>query len=444
MAAADAVGARATPGMTASSGPGAHGTPGAKRVEGDGEQAPGEQPIGSLTRPPRRTSGPPVRVGIHLGDNESAGAQFGVGGLPNVSPQEVDAIVRQVNAAGGLGGREIQPLYHRTDPLNGSFDTQGQRACEALIDDGRVELLIDNALTPSKVLMECSARKGVPLVWELHMVQITNAESARLGDLLYRPSMPNADRLGFIVDGLAEAGFFKDARVGIIRYDTREAELISKQVFRPRLAARNVTVASEYKVTEPDSSTDATRMSAQTSNAIVQFREDGVTHVLFVPSGGALPLVFLANAASQGWNPPYGLSTQDAPSFLAENYGSQLEESMVVGWVPNIDGDEPPGAPDYASCREGLAKAGLPWDPDVLPFCDALYFGARSLDRTDGFSRTALRSGVQSLGRSYRSPYIFSTRFGPGRHDGPIEARVMRYDTREQHFDYTERVVRFP
>jgi hypothetical protein len=389
--------------------------------------------------------GTPVRVGVHLGDNRSAAAQFGVGGLPDISPEEVGSVIAQVNANGGLAGRPIQPVFHRTDPVNGSFDAQGQRACEALIDDGNVEIVVDNALTPSKVLMQCASKKGVPLVWELHMVQITNDEAARMRDLLYRPSMPNSDRLGFIVDGLANAGFFKGAKVGIIRYDQPESKLISEKVFRPALARRKIPVVDEYKVAVPAAASGAANASGEASNAVLQFRQSGVTHVLFVPSGGALPLVFLPAAASQGWYPPYGLSTQDAPEFLALNFPEQqLRTSMVVGWVPDLDGAELPRNASFARCQSAMRSAGMTWDENIQPWCDGFYFLNQALSRSPGFSVATLRAGAEAIGTSFSSPYIFGTRFGRGRHDGPVQARLLKYDTSVRHFVYSGGPISFP
>ena len=401
----------------------------------DGAAAASRAAAGIARRP---ATGRPVLVGINLGDNESTGAQFGVAGLPDVSTQEIDAIVRQVNASGGLAGHPIDPVYHKTDPLDGSFDVQNQETCAAFTEDEHVEIVLANALSPSKVLMHCLADKRVPLVWELHMMQITNAESTSFANYLYRPSMPNVERQGFVIDGLQRSGFFaKGAKVGILRWDLPEFERLSEKVFRPRLRAHGVNVVAEYRIDMPQTSTQAANAAGQASSAVLEFRQKGVTHVLFVPSGGAIPLVFLPAAASQGYYPPYGMASTDAPWFLAQNFPEeQLRDSHVVGWAPLLDGDQDVvRTASYRRCRAALATAKLTWDPYLEPFCDGLYFMQQALRDAPAVSVGSLRSGAERIGSSFESPYVFRTRFGP-RHDGPMQARILRYDTSKGHFVY--------
>lgn len=412
--------------------------PGATTRPGTGATAGGDVPAA-------RPKGPPIKIGVHVGDNRTATARFGVAGLPNVDPAEVDAVVRQVNATGGLAGRPIVPVYHRTDPANGTWDSQNQRACDDFAGDQKVPIVVANVLAPSPVLMECLAKHKIPLVYELHTQQITDAQSKRLRGYIYRPSMPNAERLGVVVDGLAGAGFFKGARVGIIRYDDATATHISEKVFRPRLTAHKVNVVSEYAMPHPSQAADASQASTQTTNAALQFRDDDVTHVLFVPSGGVIPLLFITSAQSQSFYPRYGISSQDAPGFLSENFDERaLGTSMAVGWAPELDGDTTAKrSPANARCRKALATAGMPWDSNLEPFCDGFFFLQAALADATNVTVDSLRAGAESLGTSYDSPYVFGTRFSPGHTDGPRQARLMRFSERAEGFRYSGGFVAF-
>ena len=257
--------------------------------------------------------------------------------------------------------------------------------------------------------------------------------------------MPNAERLGVVVDGLAKAGFFKGAKVGIIRYDDATATLISKKVFRPRLAAHHVNVVSEYTMPHPSRASDAATASGQTSSAVLQFRDDDVTHVLFVPSGGVIPLLFMTSAGSQGFSPKYGISSQDAPGFLSENFDERtLGTSMAVGWAPELDGDDTgKRSAANARCHKALATAGLEWDSNLEPFCDGFFFLQAALADASAVTVDALRAGAESLGTSFDSPYVFGTRFSPGHTDGPREAKRMRFDTGVGEFRYTGSPIGF-
>ena len=418
------------------------GSSGSAPGQGGGSGVPVPGTGGTITRGP--ATGSPVTIGAHLGDNKSAAAAFGVGGLANISEPEVNAIVRDVNATGGLANHPMKIVFHKTDPLKGSFDQQGQIACEDFTQDHHVAFVVDTALTPSKVTPACLSKAGVPDVWMLHMAIVSDADDASFKDMLYRPSMPNADRYGFAVDDLYASGFFKNAKVGIIRYDTSEAELISNKEWKPRLAKYHVPVVSEYKVTVPGAAAGAAGLSGQSSNAIVQFKDDGVTHVLMVPSGGAIPLVFYPNAASQGWYPMIGITTQDAPGFVATNNPEQqLEKTWVIGWSPDIDrGDAGPGS-GVARCRAAVKKAGLAWDAAIQQFCDGFYFLQRALTGASAATAAALHAGAEKIGTSYVSSHCFGTRFAPGHLDGPVQARLMRYKSSEKKFAYTGPLYEF-
>jgi hypothetical protein len=390
---------------------------------------------GAFVRGP--ASGTPVMVGVHFNDNEGAAAQFGVGGLPDISDAEVRAVITQVNKAGGLAGRPIEPVFHRTDPLEGSFDSQGQAACERFTQDEKVQYVVDNALSPSKVLLSCVAQRQIPLVWELHMAMVTNAETSKFANYLYRPTMPNADRYRFVIDGLHEAGFFKSARVGLLRYDSPEGALISNKVFRPRLKALGIPVVAEAAMTQPSNAGGAAGLGGQSSNAVLDFKDKEVSHVLFIPTGGAIPLTFIPAAASQGFEPAYGLTTADAPDFIGKNFPeSQLRKAMVVGWAPLLDGDEYARGEPIARCKKALADAGLPWDYQIQSYCDAFYFMHKALYAQQVVSAATLRRGVDSLGTSYASPVVAGTLFNASRHDGPTRARLMRYDATKEGWKY--------
>jgi hypothetical protein len=388
-----------------------------------------------LVRGPAK--GKPIPVGVHFNDNEGAAAQFGVGGLPNISDAEVRAVITQVNKAGGLAGRPISPIFHRTDPTSGTFDAQGQAACETFTDDNGAKIVIDNALSPSKVVLDCLAKRKIPLVWELHMAQTTNAEMRSHDGYLYRPSMPNADRLGFIVDALNRDGFWKNARVGILRYDTPEHDFISDKIFKPRLRKLKVPVVAEHAMKKPANAGGAAGLAGESSNAVLDFKDEDVTHVLLVPTGGAIPLTFLPAAASQGYEPAYGLSSQDSPEFIGLNFPeSQLVKARIVGWAPDLDGDAPSRSPAYASCKKALADAALPWDEGLQPYCDAFYLMHHALYEKSAVSPATLKAGVESLGSSFDSPYVYDTRFGKGRYDGPTQARMLRYNSSKRGWKY--------
>jgi hypothetical protein len=181
---------------------------------------------------------------------------------------------------------------------------------------------------------------------------------------------------------------------------------------------------------------DAGRESAEIASAELRMRQDGVTHVIFLEKGGLPVLFFLNTAASQGYHPRYGFTSQDAPEALLsgnEIQASQLKGALGIGWLPVIDLPFPPkGA--YArsapvrKCRAVMTRAGqAPTSPDAMGIalgaCDEVWFlraAARGLSGSLTVGR--LLHGIQSLGTGFTSALTIATAFGAGQRDGAAAA----------------------
>jgi hypothetical protein len=377
----------------------------------------------AAARPP---TGGTVKIGVHLSANAAAASAFGVA-LPEHSPAKVDAVVKWINAHGGIGGRRVQAVYHTTDPLQGSFDQQAQEACTDLTQDQKVAFAISAAQVYRDSLPACFAKNRTPLVWDVFYPTERNVVPATY---LYRPAQPHTDRLGFVIDGLARHGFFKGARIGIVRYDSTKAKAISDGVLKPALKRHGLTVQSEFAVREPDSAAQAGDTAAAASNGVLRFRQQRITHVLFVPSGGAIPLLYLAAAESQGYRPRYAFTSLDAPYFVRDSVpASQLRGAAGVGWGPTVDlGPERREAQGFSSgsrlCAEIAKGAGYGADEAPYSYCNMLFFLKAALDGVPDMTSAALANAVgQATG--YASSLTFGTRFARGRHDGTAKARVF-------------------
>ncbi len=77
---------------------------------------------------------------------------------------------------------------------------------------------------------------------------------------------------------------------------------------------------------------------SQANNAVLKFRSAGVTHVITVPTGGALPFAFMPSAESQGYRPRYAMNSLEIPAFVDLNVpNAQLKDALAVGWLPTSD-----------------------------------------------------------------------------------------------------------
>lgn len=374
-------------------------------------------------------SGGTLKLGVHLSANAAAASAFGVT-LPQHSPEKVDAILKWINANGGIGGRKVSAVYHTTDPLRGSFDQQAQETCTALTQDHKVHIAISAAQLYRDTLPACFAKNRTPFVWDVYYL---TQRSVVPVEYLYRPAQPHGDRMGFIIDGLVRHGFFRGARIGLLRYDSPKEKRVADTVFKPKLASHGLKVAAEFAVREPLAASEASDSAAELSSAALRFRQQRISHVIFVPSGGAIPLLFLAAAESQNYRPRYGLSSADAPYFVRDSVPrSQLEGAVGVGWAPTVDlgptsGEAHEALPGTRLCVDIAQKAGYP--PDQAPFlyCDMLFFLRAALDGATSITVDALRAGTPRAS-GFASSVTYATKYGPGRHDGTSVARTFVYD----------------
>ncbi len=252
-------------------------------------------------------------------------------------------------------------------------------------------------------------------------------------EYLYRPAQPHADRLGFVIDGLVRHGFLRNAKIGLLRYDSPKEKAVADRVFKPALAAHGLKVHSEAAIREPDSAAQAGESAAESGNVALRFRQQGITHVLFVPSGGAIPLLFLAAAESQRFRPKYGFSSLDAPYFVRDSVPrAQLEGAVGVGWGPTVDlgpasRDAQAFSPGSRLCVAIAKEAGFAPQEAPFSYCDMLFFLKAALDGATAATADALRQGAPRAS-GYQSSLTFGTKFSPGRHDGTAKARVFVYD----------------
>jgi ABC-type branched-subunit amino acid transport system substrate-binding protein len=425
---------------------------------GAGIAAPGESPIASpyaavtstterkrsgatatTTPPPDRSTvirsatnlkGGRITIGVHFStDLTAVFTAFGAQPPPSDARPVVLAIIDWINKNGGIGGKAVDAVLHETNPTNGSFDSQAQLACTDFTEDHKVSFVVGGAIMPSFGLAECLAKRNVPLVWEYQYL-LDQASFDKYPSHLYQPFTIVGDRMRVYVDGLFSQGFFaKGARIGLLRYDTPVHKKFADGVIKPALASHGLKLTSEIAVRSPASAGGAGDTAGQLSNAVLRLRSANVDHLLFVPTGAAMPFIFGPVAESQGYHARYGLNSLDIPVFLAENLpAAQLRDALAVGWTPAADvfGPDTPNKADPAEAQ--CFKLTRDHRDFSVRFCDGLFFLRTALEGVAGTTPADLRAAVDRLGTRFDSPYTFSTRFGAGRHDGAAAWRPVAYD----------------
>jgi ABC-type branched-subunit amino acid transport system substrate-binding protein len=404
---------------------------------------------GDAAGPADLGAGGHITVGIQFSTDLSAAfAAFGANGVKpaqtNARPT-VTALVDWINTHGGVGGRKVDAVLHETDPTRGTFDEQAQEACADFTEDHKVDVVVSGSITPSTNVVDCLSGRGVPVVWEYQFL-VDQATFDRHPATLYQPFSINGDRLRVYVDSLVAQGFFgSNPKIGLLRYDTPLHQSFSDRVIKPALAAHHLAVAQEIAIRAPSSAAAAGDTAAQLSNAVLRFRSAGVDHLLFAPSGGAVPFIFGPLAQSQGYHPRYALNSLDIPRFVAENLPpGQLHGALGVGWTPAGDlfDNDLPGRNDAA---EATCFAITHDHSDfAVRFCDGLFFLKQAYLGARGLKAPDLLAAVDKLGVAFDSPYTFATRFGAGHHDAAAAVRTIAYDDGCRCFRYEGPLVPVP
>ncbi|HEV7679886.1 MAG TPA: hypothetical protein VGQ42_15085 [Candidatus Dormibacteraeota bacterium] len=467
---ADTSGSPAAPGAVG--GPGASPTGGAGGAAGAGAGTSGGSAAASVAAAsaaaaaassaaargplPRGVTPTTVRVGFFVATNQNTLNQAaGLNGLDNTGDAraQATAMVKWVNAHGGIAGHAIDPRFIPEDASNTDPNYQVQ-LCHQAVDDEQVFAMVDDN-NVVQTAAQCYISSHT-LYFSEGLVQFAAATQNAWGIYFWSPSGPNLDRsMAEELDGLQSKGFFTKAdKVGYMYEDQPTTHLTIDRVVSPRLAQMG------YDVTNPNAPNgvvsvgitvpiaDANSLSA-INNGMLKMKTSGVTKMFFVNDAGATMAVFaMRDADNLRYNTvTYGLQSQDGLDGVAYlEPPAQLAHAVAVGYMPLLDtstanSDGFPGSPAEAQCLKIMSDAGIaaPNPPGrdgeatagMMQKCDAmflLYHGAQNLGQS--LSASTFAAGAERLGTTYQSAfgYAGNSSVGPGHHDAVDTYRTLHWD----------------
>ena len=362
----------------------------------------------------------PITVGFLVSDFTKTAAAFGVTGPPSDPQGGFKGLVAYTNRHGGLGGRQIKPVYFTLDASQPNWDVADQEACSTFVEDNKVEVVVSQNWIRD-TLNGCLLRAGVPLV-DGSLSPNNDRKGLAKYPNVFSPNAAETDRRAVaLIDSAVKAGWLgKQDKLGVAAdacpWNTRTADEVLPQKARQYGFQLDVVVATDCGT----GFQDAGKFTAGMGNAAFRLRTDGVTKVMFLVQGENGGVAFFTTAAeSQGWRPSYLVTSSAFPTDTHDQGqipAGQLPNIRGVGWVPVTDVANP--APTDASrrCVATSVEGGADTPTTIYQSgnrysaCTAFWVAAAVLEKTQGRAGVAaFRTAAQQLGSSVASALTFAS-----------------------------------
>lgn len=383
-----------------------------------------------------------------LGAVGNPGAASQAGDLVKQTQAMYQRAVDDLNARGGLAGCKVQLVYHDFKALGADgFSGESQTECADFAEDQHVFAVIAAALE-NKTLIDCLAQHKTPVLFGGAEYNPVSADYAKYRGYLYQPAYLNPDRFGPYIDQWKAAGYFDPtAKVGILLADDGYGnnQRLVDQIWKPKLAALGITpVVFTFKMIGGYS--DVSSVTSQMGSAVLQFRGQGVDHVMMTPDGGDATIFFTQVASNQKYYPRYAMTSQNTPAVWGTEPADQRPNAIAIS-SSTFDLGQNPDAQEVASLPPSQARTdcdalfkghtGTAPMTAVYALCDQMNFLRLALNGAPEPSTAALLAGAERLGNSMASASGFANaRFRPNGYDGGSASRAMRWDEPSQAWKY--------
>lgn len=384
-----------------------------------------------------------VNVGwVVLKSNASTGSSLGLSSSSTPDQTSYARIVIDwVNAHGGLGGRQVRPVFDHMDASGSStLDQYGATACAIFTQDNHVDVVVDPTIGGgSPNLVSCL---------DAHHVVHVDTTGALDDDTTHLAShrlfLPVAsvavDTLASLeVSALAVQGFYsKGSTPGLITYDEPVFHAAVETVLKPQLKAQTGITLQDANITylpRYSQISDVAPISAAVSNAVLKYQTQGVNRVIFLQNFSLATLIFMRTADNQHYYPHYGLSSNDSPQTLVGLApASQLTNAVGFGFRPVYDVTSAqqlqPGRPKCIQIfrAKGLTfSAGDASEAAALRHCEGALVLKAAMDASAGTTGLPLAEVAETGLAGYRAATVLGISITRQHHDGVSIIRDLAY-----------------
>lgn len=395
----------------------------------------------------------PIQLGF-LNTKVGNAAAFGINVGETYPPGQIfEAVVKAMNAKGGMAGRRIVPVVADTDTASASWESDYQAACAQFTQDNKVAAVLGYSFALLESFESCLAKAGVPHLSGGYAVG-DEATFERYPHLIATTNVTADRRFVLQLEAPMKAGVLTTAnKLGLLIDDCAPQARAYQRSMAPFIKSKGLNVVATTTMSCAQGAGDVGGVAAQIQNAVLQFRSRGVDTVV---TEGVPVVVFAQQAESQGWRPTYLLTSTSGGAALGTNVpAGQAANMRGFGWLPAIDvttGRQPPATPAQQKCldmlrAEGIVPAQYNDFLSAYTTCDALFLYEAALTATRGAADAAsVVRAITALGAGYQSPSTLNgrTSFGPRRRDAPAEYRPWGWDSSCSCFVYKGEAAPLP
>jgi hypothetical protein len=399
---------------------------GGTQAAAGGTQSAASAAGGNCPKPPSGTPGvTDSQITIGIGVLDLAGA-IGNSAAGVASADELQRIgqaaVADVNARGGVRCRSLVAKFYKGNPIN---QDQLRATCLQIIQDRPFLFADSGAFAYPFGAYNCLSQQKLPV---LTPTNITASDVQRFGPYVASYTSNAETAMYTAVFGAKQMGMFDPAKgfrkLGLLLEDCAPE---FNRAMEAALTKAGVTGAqiSKYEFPCPGGGFAS---PSQMSQAVIQHRRDGVTHV-FMLTGGGSQKSYTEAANTQGFHPKQIFSDYNGMMVTAGSATGPRGDTIdgALGITTNLFGlDTTPGLQLDAGtrrCQAIIAKAGLP--PSYVfgkqggTVCDAVWAAEAAIKGATALTREAALPGLFNAGPiEYSYPNPPATYRGPSKFSG--------------------------
>ena len=348
----------------------------------------------------------------------------------NVDAQ-IQAMVDDANAKGGIAGRKVVPVIRHYEAFTDNAPKE-EALCKGFTQDDKVfaVVLVGQFQTNAR---PCYAQADT-VIMDTTAYPLDQKALEELAPYEWQPSYPEyGNLLSALVQSLDKSKFFEKSKLAIVAIDNPQNKRVYKERVAPALKKLGV---KPIDVRWIDPSSSATLQAGQ-EQAVLSFKGKGVDRLLVI-GGSRLATFMMDTAKKQNYYPRFAETAWDNPEFAIRNYPDAVKGAVGVSLLPGYEAvptEELPFPQSFEKpCVDMVAKAdkapeGRGNVRQALLYCDAVELLRKAFDGWKGpVNADAFANRAQALGKDFVSASTYASGFNKGDYAGGQGYRRMFYD----------------